>query len=85
MENEKKQGEGLESSVFKITGICSCEGKIVEKKMKNLEGVVSYSLNAITNQLKVTYDPKLVTIEGIKKSVAKAGATATLMKSDQIF
>lgn len=85
MENEKKDGEVLERSVFKITGICSCEAKIVEKKMKNLEGVASYTMNPITNQLKVTYDPTLVTIDGIKKAVSKAGATATLMRSDQIF
>lgn len=85
MENDRKAGEWLETASFKITGLCSCEFKIIEKKMKNLEGVDNYSLNPITNQLKVTYDKSLVTIEGIQKAVSKAGGKATPMKSDRIF
>jgi len=85
MENERKAEEGLETANFKITGLCSCEFKIVEKKMKNLEGIDNYSLNPVTNQLKVTYDKSLVTIEGIQKAVSKAGGKATQMKSDQTF
>jgi len=85
MENDKGSVEGLETVSFKISGICSCESKIIEKKMKNLEGVKSYSLNFVTNQLKVTFDRSLVTIEAIQKAVSKAGAKAVLLKSDQIL
>jgi copper chaperone CopZ len=85
MQNDRKLVEGLETANFKITGLCSCEFKIIEKKLKNLEGVDNYSLNPVTNQLKVTYDKTLMTVEGIQKAVSKAGGKATQMKSDQIF
>ncbi|HEY3421183.1 MAG TPA: heavy metal-associated domain-containing protein [Methanomassiliicoccales archaeon] len=85
MQNDRKAVEGLETAIFKITGLCSCEFKIIEKKLKNLDGVDNYSLNPITNQLKVTYNKSLMTIEGIQKAVSKAGGKATQMKSDQIF
>lgn len=85
MENDKKSADRLETVSFKITGLCSCEFKIIEKKIKNLEGVDKYSLNPVTNQLKVTFDKSLVTIEGIQKAVSKAGGKATPIKSDQII
>ncbi|MBI0583195.1 MAG: heavy-metal-associated domain-containing protein [Methanomassiliicoccus sp.] len=85
MVGEKVSGDGLETANFKITGLCSCEFKIIEKKMKALEGVDSYSLNPVTNQLKVTYNKSLQTIEGIQKAVSKAGGKASLMKSGQIL
>lgn len=85
MVGEDRNKQGLVTSNFKITGICSCEGKIVEKKMKNLEGVKEYTLNAVTNNLKVTYDSSILTIEGIQSAVAKAGAKATLMKPNQVL
>ncbi|MFA5311882.1 MAG: heavy-metal-associated domain-containing protein [Methanomassiliicoccales archaeon] len=85
MENDKKSADRLETASFKITGLCSCEFKIIEKKMKNLEGIDKYSLNPVTNQLKVTFDRSLVTIDGIQKAVSKAGGKATPIKSDQIL
>lgn len=82
---EKTQGDGLETANFKISGLCSCEFKIIEKKMKNLEGVHEYGLNPVTNQLKVTYDGSKVNVEGIQRAVAKAGGKATLMRPNQII
>ena len=85
MERDMRAGDGLETANFKISGLCSCEFKIIEKKMKKLKGVNDYSLNPITNQLKVTYDKTMVTVEDIQKSVSKAGGKATPMGSDQII
>lgn len=85
MVNENASGNGLETANFKITGLCSCEFKIIEKKMKNLEGVDSYSLNPVTNQLKVTFNRSLLTVEEIQKAVSKAGGKASLMKPNQVL
>jgi copper chaperone CopZ len=85
MVNEERAKEGLVTSSFKITGLCSCEGKIIEKKMKNLIGVKEYSLNPVTNNLKVTYDSSQLNIEGIQNAVSKAGGRATLMKPNQLL
>ena len=70
----------MESAVFKIVGMgCSCEGSIVEKRMKKLRGIESFLLNPFTNQMKVSFDPDAVTMSDIQKTVEKAGVRAVLM------
>ena len=69
----------METVTFKIGGMCSCEGPMVEKRLNKLKGVESFSLNLIMNQLKVVYDPAVVSIEDIEKAAAKAGAKTTRM------
>ncbi|NLE10065.1 MAG: cation transporter [Actinobacteria bacterium] len=57
--------------------MCSCEGPMVEKRLNKLKGVESYSLNLTMNQLKVVYDPSVVSLEEIEKAAAKGGAKTT--------
>ena len=64
----------METASFKIGGICSCEGSIVEKRLKKLKGVESFTLSMVTNRLSVAYDPAVVSVEDIEKEVTKAGA-----------
>jgi Cd2+/Zn2+-exporting ATPase len=72
----------LEIVTFRIEGLsCSCEGHIVEKQVKSLRGIAAFGLNTITNKLKVSYDPSIVSIHDIETAVKKAGATAILVKS----
>jgi Zn2+/Cd2+-exporting ATPase len=80
--NETKGPDGLSSVTFRIDGAgCSCEGQIVEKQVKALKGVRGFSLNPITNQMKLTYDPAVVSLQDIASAVRKAGATAVLVIS----
>lgn len=77
MENTNKDQE----ITFKLEGLgCSCEAKIVEKKLKALKGVKTYNINPISNWLKISFDSSLVSIDEIKKSIAKCGITATPIK-----
>jgi Cu+-exporting ATPase len=70
----------MENATFKLTGMsCSCEGSIVEKRLKKLRGVESYVLNPFTNQLRVSFDPEAVAVLDIQKTVAKAGVKPVLM------
>lgn len=78
--HEPKLIEDMTSATFRIDGMsCSCEGQMVEKRVKALKGVTSVSLNPITNQMKVTYDPSAVSIGEIEAAVKKAGAKAVLV------
>jgi copper chaperone CopZ len=80
--SENNSKEEFETMTFKLEGLgCSCEGQIIEKKMKLLQGVKAFSLNPITNQIKVTFDPLAVSIPDIEKAVSKAGMKAVLIKS----
>lgn len=72
----------METVTFAILGMgCSCEGKIVEKRVKALPGVESFILNPITNQMKLTYDPATLSIPEVEKTVRRAGVTAVLLKA----
>ncbi len=82
MENNAGKTGSLETVVFQIEGMgCSCEGQIVEKRVKSLKGVEEFLLNPITNRMTVTYDPGLVSIGDIQKAVKKAGLKAVLASS----
>ncbi|MDD3717387.1 MAG: heavy metal-associated domain-containing protein [Actinomycetota bacterium] len=77
MSNDMGEKEGLETAVFQIVGMgCSCEGQIVEKRVKSLKGVADFLLNPITNRMTLTYDPTLVSVGDIRKAVKKAGLKA---------
>ncbi len=77
---DKAKQQGLQLVAFRIDGMsCSCEGVMVEKRVKSLEGVKDFSLNPITNQMKLTYDPSALSIKDIETAVKKAGAKAVLV------
>ncbi|HEY3278616.1 MAG TPA: heavy metal translocating P-type ATPase [Syntrophorhabdaceae bacterium] len=80
--HETKGADGLSALTFRIDGLsCSCEGQIVEKRVKALKGVKAFSLNSITNQMKLTYDPSTLSVQEIQTAVKKAGAIAVLVSS----
>jgi len=71
----------LEIATFRIEGLgCSCESQIVEKQVKSLHGIAAFGLNPITNKMKVSYDPSIVSIHDIEEAVKKAGVTAIPLK-----
>jgi copper chaperone CopZ len=72
-----RKEQQVETVSFKVGGMCSCEGPMVEKRLQKLKGIESFSLNLIMNQLKVVYDPAVVSIEEIERAAAKAGAKTT--------
>lgn len=72
---------GLTNSTFKLEGLgCACTAKIIEKRVKAIKGIKEYSINPISNWIKITYDSTLVSINDIKKSISKAGVQAILIK-----
>jgi len=44
--------------------------------VKALKGMATFSLNPITNQMKLTFDPSVVSLREIEMAVKRAGATA---------
>ncbi len=70
--------EASKDITFKLEGLsCSCEAKVVEKRIKALKGIKTYTINPISNWLKVTYDPSQVSTEEMIKSISKAGVKAS--------
>ena len=82
MTRDANEPGSMEVATFQIEGLgCSCEGQIVEKQVKSLRGIVAFGLNPITNKMKVSYDPSIVSIHDIEAAVKKAGVTAIPVKS----
>lgn len=76
---DSNESDVLDTATFEIVGLgCSCAGQIVEKRVRALMGVKAISLNPITNQMKLTYDGAVLSVQEIQAAVKKAGATAVL-------
>ncbi|MEN6549110.1 MAG: HAD-IC family P-type ATPase, partial [Armatimonadia bacterium] len=71
--------DDLATVTFQIGGVCSCEMQIVEKRVKALKGVRTLSLNSITNEMKLTYDPAALSVCDVQTAVKTAGASAVPM------
>ncbi len=79
---EAKGPDGMTSVAFRLDGMsCSCEGQMVEKRVRALKGVKNFSLNPITNQMKLIFDPSTLSLPEIEEAVKKAGAKAVLLPS----
>ncbi len=79
--DEIKAEEGLTTATFAIEGLsCSCEGEIIEKRMKSLKGIKKFSLNTITKQMMLAYEPGSLSIPDIEKAASKAGVKVILLK-----
>jgi Cd2+/Zn2+-exporting ATPase len=55
---------------------CSDEVAIIEKKFKNLAGLLNFEVNLASQQVDVTYDPSLLSSQDIIKSIAETGMKA---------
>ena len=76
-----KSEVGLTSATFAIDGMsCSCEGEMIEKRMKTLKGIKKFSLNPITKQMMLVYEPGSLSISEIEKAASKAGVKVILLK-----
>ncbi len=80
MQESIKNDASNQTVTFKIEGLgCYCEIQMVEKRLRSQKGVDNYKMNPISNQMKVSYNPTIVTIEEIQKNIAKAGVKAVLL------
>ncbi len=55
-----------------------------EAAEKEKEGITFFSLNPITNQMKLIYHPSILSRQEIETEVKKAGATPVFVKSEAV-
>jgi copper chaperone CopZ len=74
----KVEGEDkTKSAVLHIEGMdCEDEVSVIEKKMKRLKGFESFQVDLMSEALRVQYDPGLLSIQEIIKSIAETGMKA---------
>ncbi len=59
---------------------CEDETTLIEKKMKSLKGLESFRVDLMTQNLRVRYDPGMLSVQEIIKSIAETGMKARLEK-----
>lgn len=67
------------SAVLHIEGMdCEDETSLIEKKMKSLKGLESFQVDLMSQTVRVHYDPALLSVQEIIKSIAETGMKARL-------
>jgi Cd2+/Zn2+-exporting ATPase len=75
VENEDRIKQGL----LHIEGMdCEDETVLIEKKMKSLKGLEFFQVDLMSQTLRVQYDPALLSVQEIIKSIAETGMKARL-------
>ncbi len=81
--SEKLNGNGKSAvATFQISGMsCSCEAKLIEKRLKIMPGIKSYEINPVSYRMKVSFDPDKTDAKGIESAVAKTGMKAKMLET----
>lgn len=67
------------SAILHMEGMdCEDEVSVIEKKMKSLKGLESFQVDLMSEALRVQYDPGLLSVQEIIKSIAETGMKARL-------
>ncbi|OPY67608.1 MAG: putative cadmium-transporting ATPase [Syntrophorhabdaceae bacterium PtaU1.Bin034] len=59
---------------------CADEEVLIRKKMEAFHGIRSFDIYLVSQQLKVTYDPTLTSVQDIIKSVAETGMRVSMVR-----
>ncbi|GAH16697.1 unnamed protein product, partial [marine sediment metagenome] len=63
-----------EKATIKIGGMtCATCVKIIEKALKNLDGIISVNVNLGVEKAYITYNPRIISVTDIKKTIEEAG------------
>ncbi len=71
---------------FRVYGNCGMCEKTIEGSLKDVEGVSLADWNKETDQMTVTYDPELITLDQIKQKIANVGYDSdTHRAKDEVY
>ena len=77
--------EHIETYKLIVEGMdCQDEMTIIEKKLKSLTGIKSFEIYLATQGVKVVYDPSLISIQQIIKSITETGMKAFVVKEARL-
>jgi len=74
---------GTETVTLQIHGMdCTCNADLLARKLKALAGVRTLEITPVTGQARVVFDPAVVSVQEIIRTVAETGMTASLIRSE---
>lgn len=75
-----------ETDTFKVYGNCGMCKATIESALKNVKGIEKAVWNIDTKMMQVTYNKKLISLDGIKKKIAAVGYdTDKFRASDETY
>ncbi|MEI7857548.1 MAG: cation transporter [Methanomicrobiales archaeon] len=74
---------GIETVTLQIGGMdCTCNADLLARKLDALAGIRGHEITPVTGQARVSYDPAVISVQEIIRTVAEAGMTASLVRSE---
>ena len=71
--HEEHQKVELKKEVFTVYGNCGMCERTIEGSLKNVEGVTLADWDKETDQMTVSFNPELISLETIKQKIANVG------------
>ena len=73
----------IETVTLQIGGMdCTCNADLLARKLDALTGIRSHEITPVTGQARVSYDPAVISVQEIIRTVAEAGMTASQVRSE---
>jgi len=73
----------IETVTLQIGGMdCTCNADLLARKLDALAGIRDHKITPVTGQAMVSFDPAVINIQEIIRTVAEAGMTASLVRSE---
>lgn len=76
----------FKKEVFTVYGNCKMCKKTIESSLKNVDGVKRATWNQKTNQMTVSFNPEVITLDAIKQKIADVGYDSdTHRANDKVY
>ena len=63
---------------------CDEEARLVRAEVEGMKGIESYEINLMTQSLRVTHDPEVISVREIQDAIEKTGMKASLTKEGEV-
>lgn len=83
---ETQENTGVKKEVFTVYGECGMCERTIEGSLKNVDGVRLADWNKETDQMTVSFNPKVITLDAIKQKIADVGYDSdTHRAKDEVY
>jgi Cd2+/Zn2+-exporting ATPase len=72
------------AATLNVEGLCCAdESEVIERKLKAQTGISNFEVNVVARQVKIAYDPALLSIQDLIKIIAETGMKASLVTTKE--
>ncbi len=76
----------MKETTLYIKGMdCEDEARLIRAEFEGLKGIKEFEINLMSQTLKVTHDPSLISVQTIQDTIARTGMQASLKREEKII